>query len=145
MFFYKFQTNLEVVAYKKGDEPEIKNIPKIKVGKNGTTEIKINFDIKGNIFILKKLKLILNLPDWLTAQSNVIRRVNGSYEYNIIDLVGIRNMTSDIKTRVTANIPLIGMSDGNRKEIEILLKIEGPKYLKFLYKIESNLVRLEIS
>ena len=143
-FFYKYQTILKIIVYKKGEEPEIKNIPKIKVARNGPAEIKVYFDIKGHIFILKRLKLVLNLPDWLQAQSNVTRRANGSYEYIVVDLFEIRNMV-DVKTSGKANIPLIGMSNGNKKDVEVLLKIEGSIWYKFLYKVESNSVKLEIS
>ena len=144
-FFAKYQTNIEIIAYKKDENPDITHIPEIKLNSTGVTEIKLNFNIEGNINTLKKIKLILNLPNWIQPQSNITQNSDGSYEYIVGDLTGISSSSSKVNTIVTQKIPLIGISSGNEKEIEVELKLNLPIHKKIFCKFKSNSFKLKIS
>ena len=146
-FWDKFSVNLEIIAYKKGQEPDITCVPEIILNKrSNVAEVKLEFKIKANINQLKKMKLILNLPGWAQPQANILQRPDGSYEYEISVLTGVNSSTTIVKTTLSENIPLIGNLSGREKDIDIILKVEKPfYYMKPFHKIKSNSFKLKIS
>ena len=143
------QKSLEITAYKKGQEPDITCVPEIFLNKKSNiAEVKLEFKIEAKIDNLKKMKLVLNLPNWVQPQSNIPQRPDGSYEYEISALTGINSSTTIVRTTFSKKIPLIGTGNMNDsgKDMEVILKIKKPfYYMTPFYKIKSNSFKLKIS
>lgn len=128
----KFGTKITIIAYKKGEVPDIKDNPEIKMNSNGVAEIKLEFEIDGNIKEMNKLELVLNLPNWVQSQPgrNSFQRDNGQYVYKMKDLIGMNNNSQErVKTKIIEKLPLIKNFDVSGRQIEVKIKLENEPLL----------------
>ncbi|MBE6070074.1 MAG: hypothetical protein E7211_20650 [Clostridium lundense] len=127
-----------------GDE-DIKNTPSIRCDDTiGVATINCHLQLSGNLKLLRKCKLYLELPSWLTSQVNVLDTVLSytgnqlNWEFDrMLPTTGIKNQVAEYKNKIS----LIKNASGNNLTIELepqMVRSRGVKFETNGFKVQNG-------
>ena len=136
-YLENIKTKIQIIAYDKGKEPDINNIPQYAVG-----QINIEMWLEGNLEVLNKMDLVLDLPNWVQVQYNLGRQENGSFKISLKKIMNISRTTGRLeKKKIIVKIPTIYVPIATSHIDLIKIKVEKEPY--FFFSIENNSFKLK--